>query len=58
MFLIQILQFPLVNFVVLFLVILPLGTIYNSTLPFTLRMAVKSYWVSPIHHLAKTYKAY
>lgn len=57
MFLIQILQFPLVNFTVLFLVILPLGTIYNPTLLLTLQMAVKSYCISPIYHLAKTYKA-
>ena len=57
MFLIQILQFPLVNFTVLFLVILPLGTIYNPTLLLTLQMAVKSYCITPIYHLAKTYKA-
>ena len=53
----QILQFPLVNFTALFLVILPLGTIYNPTLLLTLQIVVKSYCISPIHHLVKTHKA-
>lgn len=58
MFLIHSPQFPWLNSMALLLIMFPLGKIYIPSLLFTLQMAVKSYCISPIHHLAKTYTAY
>lgn len=58
MFLIQIPQFPLVNSMALFLVILPPGTVCIPILRFIPWKAVKSYCILPIDHLAETDKAY